>query len=483
MYTLFQHVRPTFAGVSVFPIPRSPPRASAPRTGSFTTPPKALGLVNEGTVKLAYETPYGALTSYTGYAHRINKINFDFDGSIPDYTRSTGKFHEDTFQQTVDFNVSGIEHVDLVVGGYYYFDQLKDIGNTSISGGRILNTGHWRLGNKSYAMYFDGTYHFTDELALNVGARYSHDHKTVWNFQSGTPTLARRDAQDNFLAFTPRASLRYEFAPRTNVYASYSQGYRTGGFNPTPTGGVLIPYQPEKIKAYEVGFKTAQSWYRFSTAAFYYDYRNMQVGVTIPNPSGDGLLNLTLNAKRAKVYGIDADLDIEPIDHLHVRAGAAWLHGEYTDFKNATGVSLNPVTDSNFTETQNLTGRQMARAPKFSANLGVDYEFQDVIQGGRLLLASNLSYTDSYPLNNPSVYGSLVAPQWQNEQRFVGSAHFLLNLNATWTDASGHYKLTVFGDNITNTDYRLTFNGNANTGDYSSWGEPRTWGVRAGYNF
>lgn len=58
-----------------------------------------------------------------------------------------------------------------------------------------------------------------------------------------------------------------------------------------------------------------------------------------------------------------------------------------------------------------------------------------------------------------------------------------LNSQASWTDPSGHYKVTAYGDNLTKVKYRITFNGNSATGDYNSWSEPRTYGVRMGYSF
>jgi iron complex outermembrane receptor protein len=363
---------------------------------------------------------------------------------------------------------------------------LKNLGGLNVAAFRVTNIQHWREGGQAWAAYADGTYHFTDRLALNLGARYSQDHKEVRNFVTSpnglTITTPIQSADADFSAFTPRASLRYELANHTNVYASYSKGYRTGGFNPVP-GSPLIPFKPEKITAYEVGFKTAQAWYRFDTAAFYYDYRDMQVGVTVPNPDPrvGGVTNLTLNAKKAEVYGVDANLDLEPIENLHVRAGAAWLHGRYTDFHNATGVGLNPVTGLDVTQTQDWTGLQMARAPKFAGNLGVDYTIRDVAHGD-VLLATNATYTDSFPLSNPSVFGALV-PSAAREQRYLGKAYTLLNAQATWTDSSSHYKVTVYGNNLFDVKYRITFNGNAATGDYNSWSEPRTYGVRVGYSF
>jgi iron complex outermembrane receptor protein len=484
VFQVFDHASALIANI---------PRSTDPYKLAFNVLPVAGALVNEGTVKLAYQTPIGTVTSYTGYAHRRTELNFDFDSTPQSIIDSVNHYVQDTFQQTVDYNVTAIKNLDLVVGGYYYHDQLKDLGTQNISGFRVVNIQHWREQTRAWALYADGTYHFTDQLSLNAGARYSEDHRNIYTFVTAadntTITVPRLYNEAAFSAFTPRASLRYEIAPRSNVYVSYSKGYRTGGFQPTP-GVPLVPYAPEKITSYEIGFKTAQSNYRFSIAAFHYSYHNLQVGITIPNPDPrvGGVLNLTLNAKEAEDYGIDSEFEIEPIEHLHVRAGAAWLHARYTDFKNATNVGLvySPAVghyvNSN-TILYDWSGLQMARAPKFAGNLGADYEFQNVINGGKMLVASNLTYTDSYPISNPSVYGPSVPAQWQRDQRFLGKAHSLLNASMTWTDASDHYKVSVYANNLTDVRYRITYNGNAATGDYNSWSEPRTYGFRVGYSF
>src|SRR5205807_1138822 len=112
--------------------------------------------------------------------------------------------------------------------------------------------------------------------------------------------------------FTPRATVRYEIEPRTNVYAAYSRGFRPGTYNGSaPVDPRLIaPTRPETITAYEVGFKTARSRLRFDVAAFYYDYKDLNVSVTAPTPlcptpGNCGVVTIFGNAKKAEIYGAD----------------------------------------------------------------------------------------------------------------------------------------------------------------------------------
>jgi iron complex outermembrane receptor protein len=118
-YTINAHANAGFG------IPASPPRASARDTSSLTAPADANAWADEVTGKIAIETGIGTLTSYTGYAHRLFHSVFDFDGSKPIISQSGDtSINERTFQQTIDYSIKAIDHLDLVVGAFYYRDRL-----------------------------------------------------------------------------------------------------------------------------------------------------------------------------------------------------------------------------------------------------------------------------------------------------------------------------------------------------------------------
>ncbi|HEX7743603.1 MAG TPA: TonB-dependent receptor, partial [Sphingobium sp.] len=431
--------------------------------------------------------PFGSLTSYTGYARRRTGTRFDFDGSPANLSLAEQEWKQDTFQQGIDVNVTSIDGLNLILGGTYYNDRLENLGQLGIAGGVVASIATATLWAEAWAVYADGTINLSDRLVLNLGARYTKEGKSA-KYQTVNPAGAfltppgRGD--ETFSAFTPRGSLRYEIGPRTNVYYSISRGFRSGGFQPNGATRpeLFIPFKPEKITAYELGFKTSSPTVQFDAAAFYYDYRKLQVGVTVPNPiTNIGLVNLVSNTPKAEVWGADALIAVQPVSNLNVRLGAAYLHARYRDFVNATGNGLNPATNLNVPgQVQNWSNLQMARSPTFSGNLSVDYTIPDVA-GGSVQLSANGSYTDSFVLSNPSVYGRLAGAR-AREQRYRQSAYALLNGQISWTDADEAVKITLYLNNITDKRYRMTYNG-ANLGDYSSWAQPRTYGVRASYNF
>lgn len=484
LYTINAHPSPI--------LPTPPARADQRDTASPTIPADASARGDEFTGKIALETGIGTLTSYTGYGKRNSHSVFDFDASKAVITQSVAtQINEYTFQQTLDYAIKAIDNLDLIVGAFYYDDKLHNDDGKSYSGSvstaGLLRSQFVRLTSKAYAFYGDATYHLTDHLFLTGGVRYNHERRTISYFELPglvTAIAPPASAAATFSSATPRAVLRYEIAPRTNIYASYSQGFRAGVFNPTvlPNPLLVLPIKPERLKAYEVGFKTASATFRFDAAAWYYDFRDLQVGVTIPSPlNPNTVIQLTSNAKKAESYGVEGQATWNPTKDLTVRAGASYTHARYTDFHNAVGTGFNATTGLNATsQTQDWTGQQMARAPSFTGNVGINYETD--LAKGRLAMSANASYTSSFVVANPSLFGPLAGAALANQQRYRQKGYGLVNAQVNWTDPSGHYTLGVYGDNITNTRYNFVLSGGA-FGDYSQGNEPVTYGVRAGFKF
>jgi iron complex outermembrane receptor protein len=482
----------TFNVYRYSPLPPPIFRPGTETTTSWTFRPDNEQQTNEFTLVADYQTPIGDLTSHTGYSRANAILNYDFDGVQADIFHGVDtEIRETVFQQSLDYNITAIPNTDLLVGASVYTDFVHTGHNLSYLQGQLISDAVTDLGDHAYAGYIDVTYHFTPALALTAGGRYTEEYKSGCFSEvtaSGVAIAEPGCVRANFSKFTPRGVLRYELAPRTNVYASISQGFRSGTFNPSPQPTLALdsPVRPEEITAYEIGFKTAQARYRFSTAAFYYNYTNLQVSATVPNPvTGQGTIQTLSNAKAAKIYGAEAELTYDVLPGLQVRSGLALLHAEYTDFHNAVGTGFNPATQMDVADqTQDWTGLQMVRAPNVTFNVGADYTRD--LWGGELLLAGNLNYTSSYINQNASTFfatsptGAILNPS--TAQRYKQPGYVLLNLQAGWTDPSGHYTGKVYINNATNTRYRIT-NSGGSFGDYAMWGEPINAGVRLAYKY
>lgn len=548
------------------------PTSYAAGTGRETRP-KNLGEVagdvfvldykqHEGSLKLEYDTGIGTLRSVTGYAKATLRTWFDFGGSYVPDNYSASLIRDRIWQENLDFNINAIDNLDLVIGGNYYnlkLDYDPNEANTvwlgaaslgayadpattpyPISGYKKFSETFFFRTKEAWAVFADATFHASDKLSINVGGRYSEEKQSVSGYKLGyslatglaTSCAYSRFGETNagltctngasaksvkYSKFTPRASIRYEITPGTNIYATYSQGFRGGEWNsviPSDNPALWFDAKQETIDSFEVGFKTVRDRLRFELSGFYYDYKNLQVSLTtqVCTPACVALVILQ-NAPKAKVYGMEANFDFNVTDNFTVRGGATWLHARYGDGFVFSGASVNPAvvgfnsnsdplkTFGNRTLDQDLSGLQMSRAPDFTGFLGFDY---NIPKGdGGLRFSANVKYTSSYVITNPSIWGgdtrtlaqragapvdnklSLAGTPYidrSNEQRARQSGYALVNASVTWTDPTNHYYVRVWGNNLTDVKYKTHYNPLA-SGTYAPIGEPLTFGGTIGYKF
>lgn len=319
----------------------------------------------------------------------------------------------------------------------------------------------------SVAAFADLTYEVTPQLFLTAGARYSHDVVDdpyyIIPF-SGVQTFVPRLKDDKF---TPRVVLRYKPSEESSVYASFTKGYKAGILDVGGNTGNVV--KPEDIAAYEVGYKYDDRRMSIDVAAYYYDYKNLQVSLFRGNPPSAQIIN----AASSEIYGLEGQFSYNLNDHFQVNLGAAYTHGRYKNFVDAPiytrctvaacaaqGISFLVIP----TQLNDVT---MQRTPEFTGNLGARYTAE--LAAGELALSGNLYYTSKF-FHGPSGI------------QFPEKAYEVLALRAEWTDPSDQFMLAVFGYNITNSRYRSQVQYN-NFGIGNVWSAPRTWGVQAGVKF
>lgn len=514
IYTPVENTSPTYLGK-----PGAANIPNVPNVYEYDPANIAASKQNEASLKLKLKTGPGTLQSITGYTVTVTHNRYDFDGTYAALSYSLqDPVKNETFQQVIDYNIDAIQGLNIIVGAMFV-DGVLDGKGTSYGGTgantgpavigtdlTLTNTAPYRMKKQAWAGYIDATWNIVGGLYLNAGGRYSTE--SLHSIQRQDSSIASQvrnltDSRTRFSKFTPRASLRYEFDPRTSIYASYSQGFRSGNYNqPLPacvntTGGACFqPARQEEVDAFEVGFKTSRPGFRFDMAGFYYNYRNLQLTVlkTVPNGLGGFIATTDLgNAPKAKIYGLEANVSFQPVENLTVSAGGTWLHARYGDnfIFTGTGVSsatmgINTNADplktyGNVSGLQNLSGLMMTRSPNFSGNISVVYR---IPQGeGGWELATNAKYSSKFVPNNPSVWGAGagVPASRQNEQRFVQGAYAQVNASVTWTHPSGNYYVRAWGNNLTDKQYRLNYNGSAAFGTYVAWSDPLTFGGTVGF--
>ncbi len=319
---------------------------------------------------------------------------------------------------------------------------------------------------RSYAGYIEGSYDVTDRINLSVGGRYAYEQqRTADNYGSGSTVLIPDPRGTvSFERFTPRATLRYELDPSSNIYASYSQGFKSGYVNsgdPFPLP-VEAPVQPEKVYAYEIGYKGRPlSGVSLNLAAFHYDYKDIQVYTYSPPTE------LYQNAAAARIRGIEVDISISVAPGLTISAGATYLDAEYKNFPAASVFVPNAFGFGYDRQSINASGISLPRAPELTGNLAISYEGH--VGPGTLGAYVSASYSSDVKFD---IGGLVLQPEYATVNTELSFA----------PDGVDGLRFVLWGKNLTDVDYLSS----VLTSQFvlgGSYADPRTYGVRVEFEF
>jgi iron complex outermembrane receptor protein len=222
---------------------------------------------------------------------------------------------------------------------------------------------------------------------------------------------------------TPRAILRYKFLDNANVYFSYSQGFKAGGYNQSSAAEA---FSPEKIKAFEAGLKYSDRKVSFDLAAYDYKYSNLQVSSYNIDSSGGGFE--IRNAATAKIYGVEASVSYRLTPTLSANLAGTWTHGRYESFLGAADPFNNPA---------DATGKVMKRTPEYTANAGINYS--KAYSYGTIDLSANGQYTSRVYYDALNI--------------FTQGGYAIANATAKWTAPTGGLSAMITIKNLTNKYY------------------------------
>jgi iron complex outermembrane receptor protein len=383
---------------------------------------------------------------------------------------------------------------------------LVPVPNVGTLPGAIVSESRTRLAFDNHGIFAQGTYKFTDQFALTLGARYTFD-KIVGYSESNRYTFATfpttppgtipvaRSCNDNLNHPTvnlltnggdtsacgtrivnksnkPTWLIDFDFKPTpdTLLYAKYSRGYRQGGINFTNPG--LETWKPEKVDAYELGakltFRGSISGY-FNVAGFYNDFSNQQVfGALVAKP-GSGLAGgaAIINAGKSEIKGVELDAGATLFDSLRLSGGYTYLD---TKIKELVAPTLAP--DSPFQQIipRGTPGSPLTYSPKHRLTATAEYVLPLDESLGEISVGATYTYTSS---------------QFVDGNNRIPASN-LLNLNAAWKNvADSGFDVIGFATNVTNKIYFSTAGGGFESSGIEDRliAQPRMYGVRLRYNF
>lgn len=474
-----------------------------------------------GTIKWSQD--WGTVTSITDFQTVKRDYIEDSDASPVDYFDFF--LTTDTEQFSQELRVNGQAEKLEWVAGFYYMDlkvrdsnggitrglfrgladvgvfgpdaigvPLEDLGFNGIRNPYATDTETWSL-------FGQVEYQVAEQLALIGGFRWieedkSHEYDNLLVFYPDTSVsgldpnaiVAGSALPPPFLPYVNdrsdsnwSARVQVNFTPTDNLltYASWNRGVKSGGYNapllPSPFAvtDAFMTYDPEKLDAFEVGFKwdSNDGRFRVNGAAYYYDYKNYQAFSII------GLDTSTLNAQ-AKSKGFELEVQANPADGLDLQFGVAYIDA---DVKDVPGLTLDVDTDGDgiVDVPAILPGATVTpvQTPEWNLNGLIRYEFP--VEKGSIALQADGMYRSKH-------YFALT-----NFPASTESGYFLGNASVTWFSEDENWSLRFLVQNVTDKKYIVqTFDlsGNITNGGLFGlveeyYGRPRTWGVNLNFTF
>ena len=317
--------------------------------------------------------------------------------------------------------------------------------------GTLPRNEYVKIHGTSKALFGEGTYSFNDVFSLTAGGRYTSEYKRTYaSTDNGKPTapLVVGQNKGNFTNFSPRVVAQAQWTPTFMTYASWSKGFRSGGFNDRydvtlPNNG-FSPYDAETMTNYEVGMRSdlMDHHLRFNLTYFHSLYDNLQLTASFPGTT----TSFTQNVGAAKMDGVELEGAAVITPAFRVNFGAGYLDARYTDIGTAQGITLASNSPAR------RTGRTRSAANTTCAWVTVRRSCCDYGYKSHQQEAS----TDAATVFQP--------------------AYALLNGRITYTAPNGKISVAIYGTNLTDKAYLVVGNNQRGLSQVV-YGEPREIGV------
>jgi len=389
--------------------------------------------------------------SITAWREGETTTVIDFDNTPAATLDIPGFYADDQFTQEFQFQFD-YDRIQGVAGFFYLDGHAEGAFDTILANAGIVIGTNGQVNTESWAGFADVNLDLTDRLHLGLGVRYTLDEKVGTVFRAnylgatrspllgGTvraPLLVRSNyTNDNdFSQFTPRIALSYDLTDDMTTYASFSQGFKSGGFD--MRGDVVLTpntvngYNPETVDSYEIGLKGALDRLTFAAAAFYNEYEDQQVTTQVP--SGASIASFVDNVGSSTFYGFEFEGQLRIMDSLSASFAVGYLHSDFEEFLryNLTTMVFEDISDQVV----------LQNAPEWTGYLGLTWTGD--VAGGALAVTPSVSYrgdSSMFEFPNPIL-----------DQQ----AYTLVDLSIVWTDPSERFTLGLYGKNLTDEEYRV----------------------------
>ncbi|HKT78024.1 MAG TPA: TonB-dependent receptor [Sphingobium sp.] len=411
------------------------------------------------------------IKSLTGYRKLSNKTNQNYlTGVFGPFPLLLSRFDQKQKQFSEEFQLIGSafdRQLEYVLGAYY-FDEKGDSADSTDTAGRPRLDRQATIHNRAYALYGQATWRpeFLPGLYLTGGLRWSRDERHATLDQTlvpavGAPIVRPRGVGNNrFSNVAPSFVIGYNVTPDVNIYAKYSKGYKTGGYNLRASTVQRFDegFGPETLDSFEAGIKSTwlDDHLRLNLTAFRSNYKDIQTNVQ-SDPTNVAITDV-FNAGKARIQGVEMELMAKPTRGLTFSLNYAYLDAKFQEI-------IDPATGADITSAYTFV-----EAPKHTLTASLEYVFPETPIG---------TFTANIDWFQQSKKSTATA-----DPRYIIGDYGLLNARLTLSDIPvgfGKWRLSAFGRNLTDKEYYVA---HFNTGVPGAiFGEPRTYGLELTFEY
>ncbi|AMK26554.1 TonB-dependent receptor (plasmid) [Sphingobium sp. TKS] len=433
----------------------------------------------EAVLNINYHIGDHVLTAVTAYYKSKYYLQYDGDGTPVHLLNLQNPEVYDQFSQEIRLTSPDGNSLEYIVGAYFQSDQL--FYETDLNFGNLSSTitsspalaalvpflpigqvSKSTQNERILSAFGSLTWKVTDKLRLTGGGRISHVRKSfVWDefyaaapvpFGVFTPLPANLNSLPSILgigsvgsvnlsrsdnAFMPSAKLQYHFSRDVMAYASYSRGFKAGGFNGADNTAIAanFPFNPEHVNSYEVGLKSElfDRHVLFNLAAFRSDYSDLQVSINQFLPNGVGF-TIVRNAARSRSQGVELESKFIVSPWLSLEVAGSYLDTKYVSYPNASPTDLQKFNGLTF---QDLSGHRTPFAPKWSGSATA--LFTAPLPGGYKAITEV-----------EGLFATGYDTRGNDDPLLREDGYVRLDARLGFEDASGKWAFDIIGKNLTN---------------------------------
>ena len=389
----------------------------------------------------------GTITNIFGYRDYESAFLSDIDAQPISLFHGGGYLESEQVSNELRYHGVFAERFNLTTGVYYfnndinYHERRNLLGLLTPDGSpALLQDGGGEYEVETIGVFAAVDYDLNDAITLSAGLRYTTEEKEAaiatlvrnvnspCNVLDGTCPFDFTDAEE-WDSWSPKVGMTYHISNNARIYAHWTRGFRSGGYNLRNTAIDTVnlgpgPFGEETVDNYEIGFKASFTQGYLSGALFFNDIEDMQREVNLADPFS-GVVQVIKNTADAEILGIEMDGAVNLTDDLQATGSVGWLDADYKDVKfdlNSDGM---------------IDGRDkdldLPRAAEWTWSLGLRHHLQ-VGDLGHLDTRVRYSYRDESSFTDNNL-GYILSQK-------------ILDAGLDFHMENGHWTFSVYGKNL-----------------------------------